>query len=554
MSDTVLARVWDGAGETWEWLRGVILGEWQDDRSLSQIVTDALAGFVPGLGSIITLRDLLAVIVRLAKHPEKRAHVEEWILLIAMLLPLIMTVVGVAAAGVGALVGAELGGFLRAVALFVVKKGGVGLKALVEFFQAHGYGHVVNALKEVKFARYKDDLLKGLNQQIDKLLKLVREFEAKLRALHLESLPAWVPGRAGLIKALEHCQQFIKELEALRKVAVEMIPKALIEMDQRLAALLAGDIKAATQVSHTVVTGKAAPAVGRAVADPKTPGMGHSPTPPDPGNTRRVPERRLAPFYVAKHQQEFQYVNSKGIPVGAKPYHEGKTVVENPQLRSDDWRDYKGAVKEGYPDLTAPDYKGRSTTKYDTFADLNKADLKPGDKIVRIVAHDADAYSDYGEFWTRSLPESGRDMRAGTAVKEAWNKNGSYVEMTVPPKGHPVWSELGQDPSNPVLKGWEGKASSQRYEYVDPKTGKVVKDDFYLPGGDNQLLMDGKQLAILKKHGFISDRKPTNFKDYDPDVVNIDGSKGNIVPSGDITFENLPEDRAVIRANAKGMK
>lgn len=554
MSDTVLARVWEGAGETWEWLRGVILGEWQDDRSLSQIVTDALAGFVPGLGSIITLRDLLAVIVRLAKHPEKRAHVDEWILLIAMLLPLIMTVVGVAAAGVGALVGAELGGFLRAVALFVVKKGGVGLKALVEFFQAHGYGHVVNALKEVKFARYKDDLLKGLNQQIDKLLKLVREFEAKLRALHLESLPAWVPGRAGLIKALEHCQQFIKELEALRKVAVEMIPKALIEMDQRLAALLAGDIKAATQVSHTVVTGKAAPAVGRAVADPKTPGMGHSPTPPDPGNTRRVPERRLAPFYVAKHQQEFQYVNSKGIPVGAKPYHEGKTVVENPKLEEEAWDTHAEAVKEGYPDLTAPDYKGRPTTKYDTFADLKRADLKPGDKIVRIVAQDADAYSDYGEFWTRSLPESGREMRAGTAVKEAWNKNGSYVEMTVPPKGHPVWNELGQDPNNPVLKGWEGKASSQVYEFRDPKSGSRLLDDAYLPGGDQQLLLDGKQLAILKKHGFISDRKPTNFKDYDPDVVNIDGSKGNIVPSGDVIFENLPEDRAVIRANAKGMK
>ncbi len=33
-------------------------------------VTDALAGFVPGLGNIITLRDLIAVITRLAKHPE----------------------------------------------------------------------------------------------------------------------------------------------------------------------------------------------------------------------------------------------------------------------------------------------------------------------------------------------------------------------------------------------------------------------------------------------------------------------------------------------------
>jgi hypothetical protein len=39
-------------------------------------VADALVGFVPGLGSVITLRDLIAVIMRLAKHPEKRKEVE----------------------------------------------------------------------------------------------------------------------------------------------------------------------------------------------------------------------------------------------------------------------------------------------------------------------------------------------------------------------------------------------------------------------------------------------------------------------------------------------
>ena len=161
MSTSVLERVWEGTGETWNWLRGVVLGEWEDHRSISQIVTDALAGFVPGLGSIITLRDLIAVIVRLARHPEKREQIDEWILLIAMLLPLIVTLTGVAAAGIGALVGAEVGGFMRAAALFVVKKGGVAFKATVEFFQAHGYGHVVQALKEVKFAQYKGVLVKS---------------------------------------------------------------------------------------------------------------------------------------------------------------------------------------------------------------------------------------------------------------------------------------------------------------------------------------------------------------------------------------------------------
>jgi hypothetical protein len=549
MSATLLENVWEGAGDTWRWLRGVILGEWEDNRSISQIVTDALAGFVPGVGSIITLRDLLAVIVRLARHPEKRDDVNEWILLIAMLLPLIITVAGAAVAGVGALVGAELGGFLRAAALFVVKKGGVALKALVEFFQAHGYGDVVKALKQVKFAQYQSALVKGMNEQLDKLVKLVSDFRAKLQALNPQSLPTWLPGRDAAIAAIRKSGELIDQLNALRTKARDMIPKALIEMDQRLGALLAGDVKAATQVTHSISTGTTAPAVARAVPDDRLPGHGHTPK-PQPGNTRRVPERRLVQFHVRKNQQEFRFVNSKGVPVGAKPYHEGKTVVEYPRLEEDDWAKHSAAVDQGYPDLTAPDYRGRATTKFDTFADLRKADLKPGDKLVRVVAHDAQPRSDYGEFWTRTLPEDGRQLRAGTAVKEAWNKDGSYVELTVPPKGHAVWKELGQDPNNPVLKGWEGPASSQRYEFTDPKANQKVGDDFYLAGGDNQLLMDGKQMEILKKHGFISDRKPTNFKDYDPSVVNTDGSKGNIVPGGDILFENVPLDQAVMPPKA----
>lgn len=120
--------------------------------------------------------------------------------------------------------------------------------------------------------------------------------------------------------------------------------------------------------------------------------------------------------------------------------------------------------------------------------------------------------------------------------------------MTVPPKGDPVWKELGQDPNNPSLKGWEGTTSAQRYEYVDPATGKKAADDFYLKGGEPQVYMDPEKMAILKKHGYVSERKPTNFKDYDSNVINTDGTKGNIVTSGDIVFENIPLDQAVIRA------
>ncbi|NMG29888.1 hypothetical protein [Aromatoleum evansii] len=543
--EEILDRTWDGLGDAWEWLRGVVLGEWEDDRSTSQVVSDALAGLVLGVGSIITLRDLIAVIVRLAKYPEKRKDVDEWILLIAMLLPLIITLLGAVVAGVGALVGAELGGFLRAVALMLVKKGGVGLRAVLEFLQGHGYGNAAKALGEIKFSRYRQVVVDGLNGQIDRMANLVRGFQTRLSKLSPDSLPHWLPGRTRMMQAIAYCPVLIKQLEELRATSRRMIPLALAEMDNRLAALLAGDLRTATQTNHVIISGQTAPKVKRAIPDDRHPGSGRS-AKPEPGNTRRLPERRIVRFHVPKHRQEFKYVNNKGIPIGAKPFHEGETILENPQLKAKDWRKHHSATEEGYPDLTAPDFKGRPTSSYDTFSDLRKTDLRPGDKIVRVVAHDAEPYSDWGAFWTRELPEDGRQLRAGTAVKEGWNKDGSYVELTVPPKGHPVWQELAKDPNNPSLKGWEGPAASQRYEYTDPNTGRTVPDNFYLPGGSEQLYFAPKQMEILKKHGFISDRKPTNFRDYDPTVVNADGSRGNIIHGDSLLFENIPLDRAVL--------
>ncbi|NMG77715.1 hypothetical protein [Aromatoleum diolicum] len=318
--DEILDRTWSGMGEAWEWLRGVILGEWEDGRSTSQVVTDALAGLVPGVGSIITLRDLVAVIVRLVKHPEKRDDVDEWILLIAMLLPLIITLIGAAAVGVGALIGAELGGFLRAVALMLVKKGGVGLKAIIEFLQAHGYGNAAKALGEVRFSRYRQAVVDGLNGQIDKLAHLVRTFQARLRTLSPDSLPRWLPGRDRMMRAIDHCTVFVQQLDALRVAARKMIPLALIEMDNRLAALMAGNLRAATQTTHTIATGLPAPVVYTLeshTAHVHGGTMLRNTTPPEPHNTRRLPERHII---ALAGKREYKFVDMDGRPVGAKPY------------------------------------------------------------------------------------------------------------------------------------------------------------------------------------------------------------------------------------------
>jgi hypothetical protein len=558
MSTTILNQVWEGTTDTWRWLRGVVLGEWEDNRSISQIVTDAMAGFVPGVGSIITLRDLIAVIVRLARHPKKREDVDEWILLIAMLLPLLLTVGGFAMAGVGALVGAELGGFIRALTLFIVKKGGVALKSMVEFFQGHGYGDVIKALKQVQFAKHKDAILKGFNQQVDKLIELIKGFEAKLKALSPESLPQWLPGRESLVKALHACPRLIEDLESLRKSALNMIPKALIEMDKRLGALLAGDIKGATQVTHTIMAGQAAPEVAK--LDKAVPKAGENngasmlknEHAPEPGNTRRMQERRLVPL---AGKREYTLVDELGRPVGAKPYKAGVTKLENPALDKIDWVPQRAKVKEGWPNL-ANEYKpGEFAKDYDTFAHhIRPLSVSAGSKadFKRVVSHDEGAKMDRGAFWNREAPIDGEDLRAGSSVKEGWNKNGQAVSLQVPPKGHVAWKELhalqervagGVVPFKEELKFWEGPAASQVYKRE--VNGRWVDDEWYLPGGKPQQFFDRDQMAILQKHGFIKERQATNFADFDPEV-------GNIVPKDGPFFQIVPLDEAIPHPAKKG--
>ncbi len=116
-------------------------------------------------------------------------------------------------------------------------------------------------------------------------------------------------------------------------------------------------------------------------------------------------------------------------------------------------------VKQGWPDL-----KYNNNETFDTFVDAKPVELKPGQKIYRIVDENA---MNEGGFWSHELPANKSEWRSDYAVKDTWNDNGYYVEHVVGPDG---------------LKAWEGKAAGQAY---DAANGEV----FYLEGGGNQLFI-----------------------------------------------------------------
>lgn len=251
--DNFLDSIWSSTVEGFAWLKSVLLGEFEDNRPLSAIVADMLVSFVPGVVIVTSARDAVAVILRLAQHPEKREELMEWVLLsaclIALAVPIVMAAGGAVFAGIGAVVGgiagSELGAILRGVMLMLIKKSGK-LVEMIQFLQKFIRGDIVRFLRAIRFVEYEKALLTVLNKTIDKLVQICRGLRKKL-----EMVKYFAEAQAAIAKlaAWEH------KFYAVQAQAVKKIPLAMAELQTRLARLLA---EAAPKESHVVSSGVAA--------------------------------------------------------------------------------------------------------------------------------------------------------------------------------------------------------------------------------------------------------------------------------------------------------
>ncbi|MEJ2632843.1 MAG: hypothetical protein P8015_16820, partial [Acidihalobacter sp.] len=148
-------------------------------------------------------------------------------------LPVLAAAVGAAAAGVGAVVGgiagSEAGAALRAVALMLIEKGGYMLAEVVGFMRRFVKGDVMAVLKDIKFAKYGSALVQYVGTFIAKMRSLIRKLIEELRGY------TWVSGVEDMIAKLNRLE---REFYAVQTKAVGEIPKALADLDARLAKLL----------------------------------------------------------------------------------------------------------------------------------------------------------------------------------------------------------------------------------------------------------------------------------------------------------------------------
>lgn len=406
---SVIDDAWDSVVGGFHWLKSVLLGEFEDNRPLSAIIADMLVSFIPAVVIATSARDAIAVILRMAKHPEKREEVLEWVLLCACLitiaLPIAMAAAGVAAAGVGAVVGgiagSELGAALRAVMLLLVKAS-TKLVDVIHFLQKFIRGDILKFLKAIKFAKYEQALLSAVRQFTGKLIEITRGL-----AKHLESLSYFQYTRTLIAKL----KTWERSFYAVQTAAIRKIPLAMAELDARLAKVIAETLprethvvpagvkapkpKAATpaaqqvrdvpgrilrDVDESAPRGGAKPATGRAAPPPKS-----TPTPKPPedkpplkdkpdepkkaetGSNVRAQQTRTPDIAAAsepRYKPGFSESDILTIPKGSRPdprsYLEGEYVDQHLQT----FKKEGGAFLFTDADISNPKYTSFNPSKF----------------------------------------------------------------------------------------------------------------------------------------------------------------------------------------------
>lgn len=194
-----------------DWIWGLVQGGFNEQQTVSQIIVDAIIGMIPVVGDVTAVRDLLAVIIRLADNPAKRQEAMQWVELVIGLLALI-PVAGGAVKGVGKLlmrVGRDAAEHPRI------------LREAVELLNRLGNGNAVRFVRELDLTRYTaelqrhfKDLLQRINTTIDAVLRRTR----------------WV-----LPDAMKtRLQQLKAAMQQLVALGDRMIPDAVKDLNERL--------------------------------------------------------------------------------------------------------------------------------------------------------------------------------------------------------------------------------------------------------------------------------------------------------------------------------
>jgi len=427
-----------------EWMWVVLQGDFAEDQSTAQIVTNTVISMIPVVDQICDVRDIVANAKKIHEVKEGEDSTWHWVALVLTLI------------GLFPVLGSFFKGCFKVLFKYIRKglhqSGGVkageaiwkvvspwlekGIAKLNEFLarpevrkyiSQHRFDNVYKAIadkiREVAAAASPRKLLNIMDELVDKLKEMVKFIEK------------W-GGSALATKA----RQLLEAVTSVRLRANAMIAKALQPV-QDLLYRTAKRLDIEQQMMYRAATNNVNPSRFYRVVDTE------------------AAEVKLIQAKRPKWADDFK---------GKQP-HPGLDDIRFKNDYDKALADFKaGKLKEMPPDLrTAPK---PLTGKYDTFSDIRHDVIPEGEVIYRVLDP---ASNDNSYCWMTKAEfdklKSKDDWRRKFAVWANWNANGEVVTYTVPPGGLPVW---------------RGTTASQ----VD-KASKVI-----LEGGFEQIVVDPKKL------------------------------------------------------------
>ncbi|WP_157650991.1 hypothetical protein [Burkholderia ubonensis] len=388
--------------EVGQWCWGTMQGAFNEKQTISQILTDAAIGMIPGVGDVTAVRDLLAVSIGMSTDPRKRHEVSEWILLVVLLFALIPVYGGVVK-GVGRL------------ALRVTGDAAKDRKLLIEvvhFLNRMGHGDALRWLRSLDVRKCQKPLLDKLKSFCESMHRTIKQV---LDARVGKMLPN--PWQLQL-------QTVAGGFDELPKLADKMVPKALDELENKIRVL-----------QNTAYEGEK-----RSVAT---------------GGKPRV-ERESEAVLEEK-------VRVRKLPQGR--YSANRAIVANEKQIAKLRAKYSEWIAKGWPDLfrkkdVMPVFDDKEiyaniASFHGELAAWDAAKLA-GKKVFRVFGNALDIGGESyagGMYWgLGKVPETPEEWRELCAVLDKFNANGYITVAHLPDNLAELW---------PEAKAWMGKVAEQ---------------------------------------------------------------------------------------------
>lgn len=193
------------------WLWGLAQGGFNEEQTISQIIVDAVIGMIPIVGDVTAARDILAVVIRLAKYPERRDDIPEWIALVIGILALIP------------FLGGAIKGVLR-IALRAGTNGNDAARLLAECIQLLsrvGNGNAVQYIRNINLESHTAEVRRLFANLTGRIYSVANSAQRRL-------------GRVAPARVTQTLEQLKQGLVAIRGLGDRMIPLAIRELSQRL--------------------------------------------------------------------------------------------------------------------------------------------------------------------------------------------------------------------------------------------------------------------------------------------------------------------------------